>query len=366
MVIKRFCAEGFRNIERCDIPFLEGVNLLYGNNAQGKTNVVEGIYIFARGKSFRAREDSELCSFGSEGYRLYVEYSDKNGDNTLELAHFGRQRRRKKNGYPLKSVREIMGNLRCVLFIPDDLSLVKESPEERRAFLNVAIGQLDGVYIDDYSRYKSALENRNCILRNASKGRYYDGDELISWSEQMAKYASYIYMCRRDYIKKLEVYASDSLREISSGEERLSLLYKSDIEGDISDREEIERIYRERLTSNIEKEKIVGSSLYGPHRDDMEIFINGVSARSFASQGQQRSVVLSLKLGEGEVCRSCVGEYPVYLFDDVLSELDGVRREYLLSRLSGKQIIITSCESEGLTELADSVIRVTGGRYERS
>ena len=363
MIIKRFCAENFRNIEKCDISFLPGVNLLYGNNAQGKTNAVEGIYVFARGKSFRAREDKEMLSFEKEGFRIYVEYEDKDGDKTLEYAHFGRERRRKKNGYVIKSVKEMIGDFKAVLFYPDDLGLVKDSPEERRAFLNVAISQCYPVYVDDYSRYKTALENRNCLLKNASKGNYFSDGEIISWSESMAEYASYIYLYRKEYIKKLEVYANKIIEEISDGKEKLSLSYKSDVCEEISDREKIKEEYIRIFTSNIEKEKIVGNSLYGPHRDDMEIFINGVSARSYASQGQQRSIVLALKLAEGEVNREICGEYPVFLFDDVLSELDEKRKNYVLSGIGERQIIITSCESEGKNIPADRIIEVRGGIY---
>ncbi len=362
MILKRFVAQGFRNIDNCDISFKPGVNLLYGNNAQGKTNVIEGIYLFARGKSFRAREDKELYEFGKDGYRIFVEYEDNLGDNTLELASFGRERRRRKNSYPLKSVRELVGNIRCVLFYPDDLSLVKESPEYRRAFLNIAIGQLDKVYIDCYSKYKIALDNRNCILKNASKGKFYDDNELIMWSYQMAEYAKDIYLKRIDYIKKLEVYAKEVLFDISDTKEELSFLYNGDIEGEDS-RDIICEKYKKVFTENIEKEKIVGTTLYGVHRDDLEILINGVSARSFASQGQQRSIVLAMKIAEGDVCKSVCSEYPIYLFDDVLSELDEKRKRYVLSRVKEKQIIITSCDEEMLLTLADNVIYVEGGKY---
>ena len=149
MIIKRFKAEGFRNIESCDIIFKDGTNLLYGNNAQGKTNAIEGIYLFARGKSFRSAEDKELVGFNKEGFRISVEYEDKSGDNSLEYAFFGRERRRKRNGYPIKSVKEMIGSFRAVLFYPDHLGLVKDSPEERRSFINIAIGQCYPYYINE-------------------------------------------------------------------------------------------------------------------------------------------------------------------------------------------------------------------------
>lgn len=362
MIIKKFRAENFRNIEGCEISFTDGTNLLYGNNAQGKTNAIEGIYLFARGKSFRSAEDKELVKFGSEGFRIYIEYEDKNGENSLEYAFFGRERRRKRNGYSIKSVKEMIGNFRAVLFYPDHLGLVKDSPEERRAFLNVAIGQCYPYYINCYSDYKSALENRNCLLKMASKGLYVDDGELKSWSDSMSEYASYIYIQRKEYIKKLELYAKKIMSEISDGKEELSLVYKSDIKIEASSREEALNEYKKVFSSEIEREKIVGTSLFGPHRDDIEILINGKSARNFASQGQQRSVVLSMKLGEGEVNREVSGEYPVFLFDDVLSELDDKRKKYVLSGIEKRQIIITGCEKDPDIK-ADNVIEVSLGEF---
>lgn len=362
MIIKRFIAENFRNINNCDIKFSKGVNLLYGNNAQGKTNTIEGIYIFARGKSFRASEDKELVKFEKEGFRLYIEYEDKKGENSLEYSFFGRERRRKKNGYKIDKIKEMIGNFKAVLFYPDDLSLVKNSPEERRAFLNVAISQCYNDYIGYYTNYKKALENRNCLLKMASKGMYVDNNELISWSYYMAEYASYLYIIRKDYTEKLNKYAKVLMQQISDGKEKIELTYKSDIKKEVRERKEAEEEYKRIFTEEIEREKIVGSSLFGIHRDDILININGVSARLYASQGQQRSIVLCLKLGEGEVIKEVCGEYPVFLFDDVLSELDEKRKKFVIEGIGERQIIITSCEKEN-NFLPDKKIEVDLGMY---
>ena len=362
MILKRFSAESFRNIKKCNIEFSPGVNLIHGKNAEGKTNAIEGIYLFSRGKSFRAKDEKDLVSFGAEGFHLSVEYEDGYGLNTLEYSMFGRERRRKKNGYKISKVTEMIGSLRTVLFVPDDLWLVKMGPEERRTFLNVAISQCYPTYVKCYADYKTALENRNAILKNCSKGLYYDERELLCWSESMADYAAQIYLFRKEYIKKLEKYASSFMKDISDGRENLSFVYKCDIE-DISSQNEAKNAYIDKLTMNLEREKIVGQSLYGVHRDDLEIYIGDKSARYYASQGQQRSVVLSLKLAEGEVNREICGEYPVFLFDDVLSELDGERRKYLLEGIGERQIIMTSCEAEDMKGFADNVIEVTGGSY---
>ncbi|MBO5880002.1 MAG: DNA replication/repair protein RecF [Clostridia bacterium] len=362
MILKRFKANSFRNIENCDISFSDGTNLIFGNNAQGKTNAIEGIYLFARGRSFRSADDKDLKGFGSEGFRIYIEYEDKNGVNSLEYAFFGKDKKRKKNGYNLKGAKEMIGNFKAVLFYPDHLGLVKDSPEERRSFINIAIGQCYPFYIDCYSDYKEALENRNYLLKLASKGHYVDNAEIESWSDSLSEYASHIYLLRKEYIKKLEFYASKIMNEISLGKEDLSLFYKSDIKVDLNDREEVKSEYKKIFSAECEREKIVGSTLFGPHRDDIEILINGRSARHYASQGQQRSVVLSLKLAEGEVNREICGEYPVFLFDDVLSELDESRKKYILSGIKERQIIITGCENDSDIK-AENIIEVSSGDF---
>ncbi len=364
MIIKKFSAENFRNIEREDISFLPGVNLLYGNNAQGKTNAIELIYFFARGKSFRAKEDKELLKFDKDGFRISIDFNSKNGEERLEYSLFGREKVRKKNGYKINKIKDMIGSFKAVLFSPDDLSIVKESPEERRSFLNVAISQSYPSYIDLYYNYKKGLENRNHILKEASQGRFYDENELLSWSEYMAEYASYIYVMRNEYLKKAKFYANKVIKEISEGFEDINLFYKSDLEEDLSEREKVRKEYVRIFSEKTEKEKYAGITLYGPHRDDIDITINGISARNFASQGQQRSIVLALKIAEGEIIKELSGEYPVFLFDDVLSELDERRKNYILKGKGEKQIIISSCEKDENMFFADRIIKVSNGKYE--
>ena len=363
MIIKKFSAASFRNIEKCEIEFSDGLNLLHGKNAEGKTSVIEGIYVFSRGKSFRAREDGDLIKFGSDGFYTKIDYEDASGECSLEYSLLGRTRQRKKNGYKLGGVSEMIGSFRSVLFYPDNLEIIKGGPEERRNFINVAISQCYPSYIRYYSDYKKALENRNCLLKFASKGNYYDINELSAWSESMAEYASHIYLMRHDYIEKISPYAEKIMQSISSGKESLLIDYEADFCLERVNREYIKEEYKRVFLSNIEKEIRAGVTLYGPHRDDIKILINGSDSRLFASQGQQRSAVLSLKLSEGEVIREISGEYPVYLFDDVLSELDEERKKYVLSSLNERQIIITSCESDEYSDYMANIIEVTGGKY---
>ena len=362
MKISKFKAENFRNIERCEIEFTDGVNLIYGGNALGKTNVIEGIYLFSRGRSFRTAQEKDLVRYGEQGFRISIDYESCDGESSLEYASFGREKRRRRNGYAVKSAKELIEGFKAILFHPDNLSLVKGGPEERRAFLNVAAAQYYPAYISDYTRLQTALDNRNALLKNASKGLYVDDGELIAWSESMAEYAASIYLTRAEYLKKLEVYVKEIGLKISDGKEEISFEYKSDIEVG-TDRASITEEYRRVLTSALEREKIVGSSLYGPQRDDIIIKINGQPTRGFASQGQQRSIVLSMKLAEGEVIKDTFGEYPVFLLDEMLSELDERRRRFVLDSLSGKQTIITACECEEMKPLAKNLIEIKDGQY---
>ncbi len=363
MILKSFSAENFRNIKKCEISFSPGINLINGKNAEGKTNVIEGIYLFSRGRSFRCADEREMVKKGEEGFRIGIEYDDFSGSNTLEYALFGREKRRLKNGYKLKNASEMVGSFKTVLFSPDDLKIVKGAPEERRNFINIAAAQCYPSYIKIYSDYKKALENRNCILKNAKGGFFFDIDELNSWSVTMAEYASLIYLYRKEYIEKISGFACDIQKEISDGKEELSLFYKSGIREEITEKEEIKREYIKKLTENTEREIAAGVTLFGVHRDDIEISLSGLDTRSFASQGQQRSCVLSLKLAEGEVNRTLSGEYPVYLLDDVLSELDEGRKKYIINGIRDRQVIITSCEAGDDLKFADYIIEVKGGNY---
>ncbi len=363
MKVKGFKAENFRNIASCNIEFTDGVNLIYGGNALGKTNVIEGIYLFSRGRSFRTANERDMVKYGEEGFRAAIEYETEDGDVTLEYSSFGREKRRKKNGYAVKSIKELIEGFKAVLFHPDNLSLVKGGPEERRAFLNVAAAQCYPAYITDYSRFATALENRSAILKSCQKGMYYDEGELNAWSRMMAEYSSYIYMTRREYLKKLEVYASKIGLAISNGKETLTFEYKSDISPEVNTREEAMAEYERALSEGLDKEKLAGTSLYGPQRDDIIIRINGELTRGFASQGQQRSIVLSMKMAEGEVIRDIFGEYPVFLLDEVLSELDEGRRGFIMDMLEGKQSIITACECEEIGARANNIVNIKDGEY---
>lgn len=380
MLIRTFAAKNYRNIEDASLAFSPGINLLYGQNAQGKTNVLEGIYTFARGKSFRGSSDSEQVRFGERGFQISLGFFDGVREQTLSY-RFGRGvRERLQNGAPLSSLREMMGLFRAVLFTPEHLSLVKGGPGERRLFANVGISQLKPSYLGLMTRYNNILEQRNSLLKSAQKGESVDMAFLDVWNRSLAEAAAEIALLRASYLREVGCEAAKCMQDISAGRENLVLYYESDFE--IEDLPACERPldilrnvreeyrnnliarYEELFSSRVEREIAAGCSLFGIHRDDICIKINEKDARSFASQGQQRSVALALKLAEGEISKKESGEYPVFLFDDVLSELDGARREYLLSSVKDRQVILTACESYGIENISANIISVEGGRYD--
>ncbi len=360
MYLKRFRARNYRNIGACDLTFERGVNLLIGKNAQGKTNALEGIYSFARGKSFRGATDGELVKFDTNGFETEIEFEDKNRVQTLSYSYVDGSRRRLRNGVKVQKLSDALGHFRAVLFYPEHLQIIKGGPAERRELVNVAISQLNGQYIKDYTAYQKILENRNSLLKFAQKGGYLDMTELTAWSEKLAEYAARIHTERVKYIKGITPYAADFLKDISSMKESLSLSYISDTE--YEERESALADYIKAFTENITKEIAAGCTLYGVHRDDIEFLVDGRSARTFASQGQQRSCVLAVKLAEGEYAKGVTGDHPVYLFDDVLSELDEKRRQYVLGMSDERQLILTACDSH-LEGDKYHEIRVAGGSY---
>lgn len=363
MEVTRLDVKNFRNVEAAHLTFSPGVNLLFGENAQGKTNIIESIFLFSRGKSFRKSKEADLFRFGTKGFYLSMEYLDRVGKNTLTYSVFDGERKRMKNGHKITRAADMIGSFRSVLFTPDHLTLVKGGPEERRAFLDVGISQLTPTYIENYSYYQKILADRNCLLKMCGAGAPVDARQIAASSEILAHYAAAIYTERKRYIEKIMQTLPAQMEKMSMGRDEISLSYLSGVREGADTAERAEEEYVRIFSENLPRECAAGTTLYGITRDDFDILINGKSARSFASQGQQRSAVLTLKVAEGEVCREVTGEYPVFLFDDVLSELDAERREYVLTGEGKRQIVITSCESSLPNLKPDNLIRVERGVF---
>lgn len=334
MYCEKISFKDYRNIEKAEISLTPDINVLYGENAQGKTNLLEGIYYFAYGKSFRLAKDKELIRFGQDSANIKIEFSDNVRKRSHEVKFFESARKIcLKENIKIARMSEFIGVFRAVLFSPEHLSIVKDGPSERRNFEDIAVSQLYPAYMSSITRYQKTLTQRNSLLKEPESPAFYD--MLCVYSEQLAKEAAFISEYREKYTERLSLHVSDIVSDMTCGRERVKINY-----GERKSEEEYKRL----LTENTEKEKRAGTTLYGTHKDDIYIELNGKDSRSFASQGQQRSIALSMKLAEGEISKEITGEYPVFLFDDILSELDRSRKEYVLSGLNGKQVIITCCE----------------------
>jgi DNA replication and repair protein RecF len=263
---------------------------------------------------------------------------------------------------------DIVGELRAVLFCPEHLSIIKDGPSLRRNYLDVALSQLRPLYLKSLQKYNKLLKQRNKLLKDALDDRKTFNDTIEFWSAGLAAEGARLARMRKKYVEMADGYVKKYFSEMTGGGELPKVIYHGNAglnEDDYLDRKKTEQRYLELLMGSHEREIYAGATLFGIHKDDIDISLNGKSARIYASQGQQRSLALSMKLAEGEICREEFGDYPVFLFDDVLSELDVTRRDYLINRMKDKQVIITTCEPDALSSVIDGVkIRVSGGKYE--
>lgn len=367
MICNRITVRDFRNIKYADVTFSSGVNILHGRNAQGKTNLLEAIHLVSVGRSFRGAKEAEMIAFDAEAASVSVDFTDavRQQNLTLRLIR-GKKRQIEQNKVKLAKMSEMIGQYRTVLFCPEHLSIVKEGPALRRNFLDVAISQLRPIYLHSLQRYHQILKERNQLIKNAVEDRRTFDSTAEFWSLQMAHEAAVIACLRVEYLERARELVKLSFGEMTGGAELPDLRYVGagfkELPPDIyTDRAAVEQRYIDLLTSHHEREIAAGMTLWGIHRDDIDMTINGHAARLFASQGQQRSLSLALKLSEGEICRAETGEHPVFLLDDVFSELDAVRRGYLCEKISGKQIIITSCEPDLIVDAKK--IEVSGGEF---
>ena len=372
----------FRNIESASVTFTEGVNLLHGDNAQGKTNLLEAIYFTALGKSFRPVKEAELIRFGEESAHVVNKFSDSVRSQTLSVKLFSGHGRRvvEQNGMKIGKMSEMVGAFRVVLFCPEHLSLIQGGPELRRNYLNVALSQLRPVYLQSLQRYNKLLKERNALLKRAPEDMATFKATEPMWSAQLAHEAALITVHRARYVRQVNDHVracfADMMKKYEVGEELPELSYQPTLGGEwlesygddldlFTDPKKLEERYLELLTTRHEREIGAGATLWGIHKDDVRINLNGRPARLYASQGQQRSLALAMKLAEGWVSAyESGGDIPVFLFDDVLSELDTHRRNYLVQEMKGRQVIMTACDPAA-ADFGESVhlIRVDGGRY---
>ena len=357
MIVKSLTVANFRNYKKEHIEFSEGTNVIYGNNAQGKTNLLEAVHLFASGKSHRTKSDSELIKFGEEFMKIGIEFADKDRDYRAVM-QIGSDLKKsvKINNVPVTKLSMLMRYLNVVMFSPWDLEIIKGAPQMRRRFLDEAISQLYPVYLKSLIDYHKNMAQKNSLLKKLKFSGKTDDAMLSVWNSQIAECGSIIMEYRREFLEKLNRYAGEIHREISG--EKLRLVYTPSI-----DCEQIStEIFLEKLESVKAREIENGSSLYGIQRDDIRFYINDNEVRTYASQGQQRTCVLSLKMAQMEHIREVREEYPVLLLDDIMSELDTTRRAYLANKIRGKQVIITCTDSDMVdTGDATRLFRVENG-----
>ncbi len=365
MICKKIQIKNFRNIQTCEVDFTPHVNLLFGNNAQGKTNLLEAIYYTALGKSFRPAREAELIRHDCTTAIIENTFSDSLRDQMLSVQMFGGKSKRvmTHNGVKVDKLSDMMGVFRVVLFCPEHLSLIQGGPDLRRSYMNVALSQLRPAYLKSLQRYNHILKERNALLKTATEQRaVFDATEPM-WSEQLAREAAFLTIKRYEYMKaineQVRIYFKAMMGKYEDENEIPQLTYTPTLgmewmskEGltesldKLTEEMALER-YRHLMSSHHDREIATGGTLYGIHRDDVRITLNGRPARLYASQGQQRSLALAMKLAEGWVsAKEFSGEMPVFLFDDVLSELDAHRREYLVSEMTGRQVIMTACDPD--------------------
>lgn len=345
MTVTSLEAENFRNIEKLEIRPCENVNVIYGENAQGKTNLIESIWLFTGCRSFRGTKEKELISFGKENARLSIDY-DAYGREKDALILLGEKKKMSVCGVLLPSASKGMGEFLAVVFSPAHLSLVKQGPSERRKFLDVAISQLKPNYAALLSEYNRTVIQRNCILKDYLY--HPELDALLDiWEEKAAQYAARIAVYRQRYVERLKEETEEIYYGLSSGREKIEIKYVQPFEELVTDKKQFMSMLKKSRTDDAK----TGSSSVGIHRDDIEININGISARHFGSQGQQRSCALAMKLGEAGVIKKITGEQPVALLDDVMSELDYSRQDYVLNKIKDWQVFITCCDKNAVLNL---------------
>lgn len=348
--------ENYRNLKNDIIQPCEGVNIIYGDNAQGKTNLLEAIWLFCGGHSFRSSKDSETIKWDKDYARLEMRFFGQEREQTAKILINNGKKQVEINGVEKKSAAALIEKFCAVVFSPEHLNLIKRGPSQRRKFIDSAIcrEKLQNAVI--LSKYNRVLVQRNSLLKDIYRRPSLE-ETLSVWDEPLIMNGAMLIKKRMDYIEMLSQRAKNYHNGISKNSENLEINYVSSIEAKISDStDEIAEKFRKKLEDNRKDDIRTGITNFGPHRDDIEILINGKNTRAFGSQGQQRSAVLSLKLAEASVLKERMGEEPVILLDDVLSELDSKRQDFLLNELKDCQVFITCCEKSNKEQLKEGKI----------
>lgn len=355
MFIKTLELKDYRNYKSLSMDFSQGVNILYGDNAQGKTNILESLYMCGTTKSHRNSKDREVIRFGMDESHIRVVLENKGVPHKIDI-HLKKNKPKGAaiDGIPVKKSSELLGIVNYIFFSPEDLSIIKNGPSERRHFLDMELCQLDKVYFYHLSNYQKIINQRNNLLKQISLNRKLM-DTISVWDEQLVFHGMKVMEGRKGFIETLNPIVSDIHSKISGGREDLIIKYEPNTDNDS---------FMEKLHSSVERDIALKATSTGPHRDDISFFTGNMDIRRFGSQGQQRTTALSLKLAEIEVVRSIAKDNPILLLDDVLSELDRKRQNYLLNSIHDIQTIITCTGLEEMVQnriQCDRIFRVTEG-----
>ncbi len=351
--------QNYRNYGALELDTPNRVNVFLGPNAQGKTNLLEAIFVLALSKSHRTSKDKELIGWNAEAARVAGAADKKYGSVTLELVFSPQGKKAKINGLEQRKLSDFIGTVNVVMFAPEDLEIVKGTPGIRRRFLDMEIGQVQPGYLHTLQQYGKVLQQRNNYLKSAGPSGV-NANMLDVWNVQLAEHGVKIMRKRKQFIQKLQTFAESIHRGITNGAEQLDIQYRPSFEsGDPEDETVLFQQFMIKLTQTKDQEIRRGVTLTGPHRDDLAFYINGKEAQIFGSQGQQRTTALSLKLAEIELIHEEIGEYPLLLLDDVLSELDANRQTQLIETFQSKVqtfITTTGLESVNTGKLYDAGI----------
>lgn len=349
MIIDSLKIKNYRNFKEAEIKLNSSLNIFIGDNGQGKTNLMESIYLSSIGRTFRLNSENELINFNENKSSIEVNFTKANYKTQISIEL---EKNKKKqvyiNGVKLDKTSEMIGILNNVIFTPDDLKIIKGSPIERRKFINIDISQIKPKYKYLLNKYKKVCSERNIILKNYCTKK--ENKDIISiWNDYLVNIGTEIILYRLEYLNNLKKYAKKIYADISGNKEDFDLNYMSNI-GNIDklDKENIKKVFYDKIQTNLNQEIQNKITLYGPHKDDIIIKINNKECKYFGSQGQQRSAILAIKLAEIEIIKEEIGEYPILLLDDVLSELDNKRKGFLLNYINKIQTFITTTDDHDL------------------
>lgn len=356
MIIKSIELADYRNYDSLTIEFCEGTNILYGDNAQGKTNILEAIYVASTTKSHKGSKDKEIVNFDKEEAHIRT-YIEKEGVNTRIDMHLRKNKSKgiAIDGQKIKKAADLLGLCNVVFFSPEDLGIIKNGPSERRRFVDMELCQLDSFYLYNLNNYNKIVNQRNKLLKDMYMNPQLQ-ETLNIWDMQLVSYGSKIIERRRLFVEQLNEIIFEIHKRLSGGKEKLTILYEPDVE--IDD-------FEQKLRSHQDRDIKAKMTSVGPHRDDFCFLVEDTDIRKYGSQGQQRTAALSLKLAEIELVKKLTKDTPILLLDDVLSELDSNRQNYLLNNIGDIQTIITCT---GLEEFVnnrfeiDKVFKVSDGK----